>query len=124
VGLDMPRRERCDELFRVCDKSSRGAIDHGAFRTYFKVVVESVVKRAGRLSGGTAVVSEDAPATSVHPSLEIPPSEQDHPEAAGACEDSMWKDGNDALDVLDALEDERSGLEEDCEVCTVVFLES
>lgn len=48
VGLELPRLERCEELFVRCDKNKDGAIQLDEFQPFFRTLLASAVNKAER----------------------------------------------------------------------------
>jgi len=48
VGLELPRLERCEELFARCDKNKDGAIQLDEFQPFFRTLLASAVNKAER----------------------------------------------------------------------------
>jgi len=46
VQLPLPKPERIDELLLLCDRNGDGVLQVGEFQAFFKVVVESALKKA------------------------------------------------------------------------------
>jgi hypothetical protein len=63
VDLPLPKQERCDRLFDLCDKDSDGLLQPVEFRTYFKTLLGSAVRRGGKAIRTSAAIA-DAPAPS------------------------------------------------------------
>jgi len=69
-GLQMPKNERCAELFAHCDKSNDGKLQFKEFQTFFHQVLKSAVKHGeGTLPEGTGL--EDREAAEARAALKI-----------------------------------------------------